>query len=197
MSGSGISWAICKSAARSRQITTPAPTTQFFTGRMPFLPPNQQRQSTEGALKSAKSESLKRTSRDICNINFCITYIQRTSTVIWQPSAWHHCHINTSTQTLNFAMARPTAYLLPQNCPFLWRNLGPTQCTVPWPHESIPQTVSDLLGHIRTDCYWHRDRSDIFDISTDSSISKMDHTRNCDVGIKRRVTKPTHRPIVR
>jgi len=28
------------------------PTTQFFTGRMPFLPPNQQRQSTEGtALK--------------------------------------------------------------------------------------------------------------------------------------------------
>jgi len=26
----------------------PAPITQFFTGRMPFLPPNQQRQSTEG-----------------------------------------------------------------------------------------------------------------------------------------------------
>jgi len=25
----------------------PAPTTQFFTGRMPFLPPNQQHQSTE------------------------------------------------------------------------------------------------------------------------------------------------------
>jgi len=24
------------------------PTTQLFTGRMPFLPPNQQRQSTEG-----------------------------------------------------------------------------------------------------------------------------------------------------
>jgi len=24
------------------------PTTQFFTGRVPFLPPNQQRQSTEG-----------------------------------------------------------------------------------------------------------------------------------------------------
>jgi len=24
------------------------PTTQFFTGRMPFLPPNQQSQSTEG-----------------------------------------------------------------------------------------------------------------------------------------------------
>ena len=32
MSGSGISWV----------------TTQFFTGRMPFLPPNQQRQTLEG-----------------------------------------------------------------------------------------------------------------------------------------------------
>jgi len=47
-SGSGISWAICKSAPHSRQITTPAPHHSVFTGRMPFLPPNQQRQSTEG-----------------------------------------------------------------------------------------------------------------------------------------------------
>ena len=53
MSGSGISRAICKSAHRSRQITTPAPHPQFFTGWMSFLPPNQQRQSTEGtALKT-------------------------------------------------------------------------------------------------------------------------------------------------
>ena len=35
----------CKSASRSRQITTPV-----FIGWMPFLPPNQQRQSTEGKL---------------------------------------------------------------------------------------------------------------------------------------------------
>ena len=48
LSGSGISWAICKSAPRSRQITTPASHHSVFTGRMPFLPPNQQRQSTEG-----------------------------------------------------------------------------------------------------------------------------------------------------
>ena len=48
MSGSGISWAICKSASRSRQITTPVPHHSVFTGRMPFLPPNQQRRSTEG-----------------------------------------------------------------------------------------------------------------------------------------------------
>jgi len=42
VSGSGISWAICKSARRSRQITTPAPHHSIFTGRMSFLPPNQQ-----------------------------------------------------------------------------------------------------------------------------------------------------------
>jgi len=48
MSGSDISWnIICKSAPCCRQITTPAPH-QSVTGRIPFLPPNQQRQSTEG-----------------------------------------------------------------------------------------------------------------------------------------------------
>ena len=48
VSGNGISWAICKSAPPSRQITMPAPHHSVFTGRMPFLPPNQQHQSTEG-----------------------------------------------------------------------------------------------------------------------------------------------------
>jgi len=42
VSGSGISWAICKSAPRSKQITRPAPHHCFYR------PPNQQRQSTEG-----------------------------------------------------------------------------------------------------------------------------------------------------
>ena len=37
----------------SRQITTPTAHHSVFTGRMPFLPPSQQRQSTEG--KSQKS----------------------------------------------------------------------------------------------------------------------------------------------
>jgi len=50
VSGSGISWAVCKPAPRTRQITMPESPTQFFIGRMPFLPPNQQRQSTEGSI---------------------------------------------------------------------------------------------------------------------------------------------------
>jgi len=57
VNGSGISWAIGKSAPRSRQITTPVPHHSVFTGRMPFLPPNQQRQSTEG--KSTEGKVMK------------------------------------------------------------------------------------------------------------------------------------------
>jgi len=34
----------------------PAPPTQFFTGRMPFLPPNQQHQSTEGKKSSISAD---------------------------------------------------------------------------------------------------------------------------------------------
>jgi len=50
VSGRGISWAICKSAPRSRQITMPALNHSVFyrPDWMPFLPPNQQCQSTEG-----------------------------------------------------------------------------------------------------------------------------------------------------
>jgi len=55
VSGSGISWVTCKSALHSRKITTPVPTTQFFfTRRMPFLPPNQQRQSTGGTILASQ-----------------------------------------------------------------------------------------------------------------------------------------------
>jgi len=48
--GSGISWTMYKqSAPRSRQITTPAPHYSIFTGRMLYLMPNQECQSTEGS----------------------------------------------------------------------------------------------------------------------------------------------------
>jgi len=51
VSGSGISWAVCKSAPRSRQITMPAPHRSVFY-RLDALPAAQQRQSTEGTWKS-------------------------------------------------------------------------------------------------------------------------------------------------
>jgi len=46
--GSGISWAICKSAPRPRQITTPAPYHSVFTG---FYPTN--------SIKALKANSLQ------------------------------------------------------------------------------------------------------------------------------------------
>ena len=47
---------LCKSfTPRCRQITIPVPHHSAFTGQMPFLPPNQQRQSTEGILTKIKS----------------------------------------------------------------------------------------------------------------------------------------------
>ena len=67
VSGNGISWAICKSAPRSRQTTTPAPHCSVFTGRMPFLPPNQQHQSTEGK-HTVNKQQIKVTSLMISEI---------------------------------------------------------------------------------------------------------------------------------
>ena len=66
LSGSGISWAICKSALCSRQITMPAPHHLVFTGRMPFLPPNQQRQSTESMCAAVASSNRLQQTRQKC-----------------------------------------------------------------------------------------------------------------------------------
>ena len=56
MSGSGISWAICKFALRSGQITMPATHRSVFIGQMPFPLPNQQRQSTESLLLNIREQ---------------------------------------------------------------------------------------------------------------------------------------------
>jgi len=40
-------WQVCTSLQTDNHASTPQ---QFFTGRMPFLPPNQQCQSSEGCL---------------------------------------------------------------------------------------------------------------------------------------------------
>jgi len=44
------------------------PTSQFVTGRMPFLPPNQQRQSTEG--KSTEGKKITQKSKTKTAKNF-------------------------------------------------------------------------------------------------------------------------------
>jgi len=81
VSGSGISWAICKSAPSSRQITTPAPHHSVFTGRMPFLPPNQQRQSTEGKLYAY--DCRKSCTFGAGSFDNCSRRIRRSSSISW------------------------------------------------------------------------------------------------------------------
>jgi len=69
------------------QVCTPCrqprqhPTTQFFTGRMPFLTPNQQRQSTEGTC----AWELCSESWDVCLHKPCLHYFVKcgSSIVIW------------------------------------------------------------------------------------------------------------------
>ena len=65
---------ICKSAPRSRQITTPAPHHSVFTGWMPFLPPNQQHQSTEDKLRHFnKIETSEK--HQLVPAQFCVVYV--------------------------------------------------------------------------------------------------------------------------
>ena len=59
--GGSISWTICKqSAPRSSQITTPTPHHSIFTGRLLFLAPNQQCQSTKGTIARERERERER-----------------------------------------------------------------------------------------------------------------------------------------
>jgi len=51
---------VCISLQTDNHASTPP--LKFFTGRMPFLPPNQQRQSTEGTkiYRGSSKETLKK-----------------------------------------------------------------------------------------------------------------------------------------
>jgi len=104
VSGSGISWAICKSAPRSRQMTTPAPHHSVFTGRMTFLPPNQQRQSTEGLyLSIIVLYGLLTTKVIPCQLNKCRDVYKTsawfTRIVTWRTSICTQLTVTWTTQT--------------------------------------------------------------------------------------------------
>ena len=70
MSGSGIRWAICKSAPRSRQITTPAPHRSVFyrPDALPAAQPTAS-QSTEGTSIEGTKSLVKQLTTQKQNIN--------------------------------------------------------------------------------------------------------------------------------
>jgi len=51
-------------------------TTQFFTGRMPFLPPNQQRQSTEGRYLTTLSQQMLTAVKHVAAGTSCMQHTQ-------------------------------------------------------------------------------------------------------------------------
>jgi len=50
---------VCTSLQTDNHVSTSL--LKFFTGRMPFLPPNQQHQSTEGTSSTSYKENIKHT----------------------------------------------------------------------------------------------------------------------------------------
>ena len=92
VSGSGISWAIYKSAPRSKQITVPAPHHSVFSGWMPFLLSNQQHQSTEGYVlqKDDPNSSTKITS----NHSHCQLLLQFSVLQVFRTGCWQHPYVS-------------------------------------------------------------------------------------------------------
>jgi len=94
VSGSGIHWAICRSAPRSTQITMPAPHRSVFTVWMPFLPPNQQCQSTEGKYFSLELCRKPWTYKKIWSwqVDCVVNKARRRSCLLMSPMADGHAH---------------------------------------------------------------------------------------------------------
>jgi len=77
VSGNGISWAICKCAPHSRQITMPSRHySVFFTDTLPATKPN--------SIKALKALTSPRTRRLFCK---SVCYVRRRSCVSW----WSVC----------------------------------------------------------------------------------------------------------
>jgi len=122
MSGIGISWAICKSASHSRQITTLVPHhTVFFTDRMPFLPPNQQHQSTEPVKENVPMVINLQTT--CIWVDISVTNVSKSFTdKMAAKTGWHrygmnlcHCHPIYCLQWLN------TVVWMPGRASGLWK----------------------------------------------------------------------------
>ena len=88
VSGSGISWAVCKSAPRSRQITTPAPHRSVFY-RSDTLPAAQPTASERWMTSQLKQQISKRwyllsstTPRSQCAV--CLQPMTSTQSLCWR-----------------------------------------------------------------------------------------------------------------
>ena len=70
---------VCTSLQTDNHASTPP--LSFFTGRMPFLPPNQQHQSTEGTVHDINHTYISVNTQNSCPLNASLCY----ATYICQP----------------------------------------------------------------------------------------------------------------
>ena len=84
MSGSGISWAICKSAPRSRQITTPAPHHSVFY--RPYALPAAQPTASKHYYRHVQYYTDKSPRHCRCDSWFCTAHGHTASNVVVQIS---------------------------------------------------------------------------------------------------------------
>ena len=94
VSGSGISWAICNSAPHSRQPHQ-HPTTQFYTGRMPFLPSKNWRptNNTNKKIRNVPYNYITIYNLEICSF-YNLELSPSSSLNATSPNPFHH-HLKT------------------------------------------------------------------------------------------------------
>ena len=148
VSGSGIRWAVCKSAPRSRQTTTPTHHhSVFFTGRMPFLPPNQQRQSTEGrrqvevVKKTYLIQQGRTASKNVMDMFPCL---RKNQAMI----CCFNYHISSSAHELYGAVFIPFTHICGEN--IIYSCTDGRKCTnchtnVCWTHKTTPKMSPPML----------------------------------------------------
>ena len=114
---------VCTSLQTDNHASTPP--LKFFTGRMPFLPPNQQRQSTEGinlAINKNYSNAVERQS----------TYDQQSQRNDWRAcNAYRNRSCPAVSHICSFTDLPPTlTILLPNSTPIVWLESCRTAHTV-------------------------------------------------------------------
>ena len=98
MSGSGISWAICKSAPRSRQITTPAPHHScFLQAGCPSCRPN-------NSVKALKAHYY--IMGIICDVKDITRHVYEKLTAVLRDMSYWHKEINLLVIEFNFCNTR-------------------------------------------------------------------------------------------
>ena len=112
VSGSGISWAICKSASRSRQITMPAPHHSSFlqAGCPSCCPTNSVKALKAYSVHSRDVINILFRSAGLCKISICILLSSRTVCIV---SSYFSKLVNVSWNTLWIAYLQYTKLWLP------------------------------------------------------------------------------------